>query len=262
MARIDWSDLSRTELRQLLPLSLVVLPTAATEQHGYHLATGHDAFTVLEIANRAAEITGEHLTVIVAPVLAFGSSDHHLPFGGTLSLKSETYLLVVKDLLRSMMVCGAERVLVLNGHGGNQELNEIAVRDVALEHPGMLLAAASYWNIAAPRYSEIPELEGVRVPGHAGQFETAMMMALDQEHVRGDIPERSADPSARLSVHGVRIEGQKPWPEFHGYTDFPHRATSAAGETLLQLATKEVARAMVNLGGADSTRRHSRHQNE
>ncbi|HVL25890.1 MAG TPA: creatininase family protein, partial [Thermomicrobiales bacterium] len=87
-----WNELTRQELGALLPDAVVVLPTAATEQHGPHLATGHDTFTVVEIAERAAERAGDAATVIVAPALCFGSSDHHLPFGGTLSLRTETYL--------------------------------------------------------------------------------------------------------------------------------------------------------------------------
>src|SRR5687768_5146513 len=132
---MNWNELTRRELGALLPDAVVVLPTAATEQHGPHLATGHDSFIVAEIARRAGQKVGDAATVIVTPVLTFGSSDHHLAFGGTLSLRTETYLLVLKDLLNSMIASGAKKVLVLNGHGGNHELNELAVRDVSREQP-------------------------------------------------------------------------------------------------------------------------------
>ena len=67
MTTTIWNESTREELGAALPGSVVVLPTAATEQHGPHLATGHDAFTVDEIAHRAAERAGETATVIVAP---------------------------------------------------------------------------------------------------------------------------------------------------------------------------------------------------
>lgn len=210
---LNWNELTREELGGRLPGAVVVLPTAATEQHGPHLATGHDAFAIAAIAERAAAMVGDEATVILAPVLSFGSSDHHLPFGGTLSLRTETYLYVVQDLLRSMIVSGARRVLVLNGHGGNHELNEIAVRDVALAQPAdlaVMLAAGSWWTIAASALAQHPEFAGVRVPGHAGQMETAMMLALNADRVRDDLPARNTDPSRGTVVPGVRVEGEVP----------------------------------------------------
>ncbi|MGN6484428.1 MAG: creatininase family protein, partial [Thermomicrobiales bacterium] len=114
--------LRRDEIRsRLADGALVVLPTAATEQHGPHLPTGHDSVTVEHIARAAADASLAE--VILAPVLCFGSSQHHLPFGGTLSLSTETYYHVARDLVESILASGARRVLLLNGHGGNQQLN-------------------------------------------------------------------------------------------------------------------------------------------
>jgi len=250
-----WNELTRDELGALLPDAVVVLPTAATEQHGPHLATGHDAFVVEEIARRAAERAGEAATVVVAPVLAFGSSDHHLPFGGTLSLRTETYLAVLKDLLRSLVASGARRVLVLNGHGGNHELNEIAVRDVALAQPPdapVVLAAGSWWTIAAPALAAREEFAGVRAPGHAGQAETAMMLALRPDRVRDGRPYREADPSLGTVIPGVRIEGDVPWPRFDGFTDSPAAATTELGAIALEIAVESVAGALRRLATANA----------
>jgi creatinine amidohydrolase len=245
--------LTRRELGALLPDAVVVLPTAATEQHGPHLATGHDSFIVAEIAQRAAEQAGDTATVIVAPVLMFGSSDHHLAFGGTLSLRTETYLLVLKDLLTSMITGGARKVLVLNGHGGNHELNELAVRDVAREQSdeaGIALAAGSWWTIAAPFLAAREEFTGVRVPGHAGQAETAMMLALRRDRVRADLlPSRETDPSIGTVIPGVRIEGEVPWTRFEGFTDSPAAATAELGALALETVVGAVAQAIARMAG-------------
>jgi creatinine amidohydrolase len=251
---MNWNELTRQELGALLPDAVVVLPTAATEQHGPHLATGHDAFIVAEIARRAAERAGGTATVIVAPVLSFGSSDHHLAFGGTLSLRTETYLLVMKDLLRSMITGGARTVLVLNGHGGNHELNELAVRDIAREQPdeaGIALAAGSWWGIAAPHLAAREEFSHVRVPGHAGQAETAMMLALQADRVREEmLPSREADPSIGTVIPGVRIEGEVPWTRFAGFTDSPADATAELGAVALEVVVDAVAEALARLAGS------------
>ncbi len=252
MPRLNWKELTREELGIVLHEAIVVLPTAATEQHGPHLTTGHDTFTVTEVAHRAADRVGESSTVIVTPVLQFGSSDHHLPFGGTLSLRSETYLLVVQDLLRSMITSGAKKVLVLNGHGGNHELNEVAIRDVSREQEetaGISLAAASYWTIAARALAESGDFTGARVPGHAGQFETAMMLAIEPQRVREPLPERLDDPSVGTIIPGVRIEGEVSWKSFDGFTDSPARALMESGQRALEIVVEEVAQAIQRFGG-------------
>ena len=75
--------------------------------------------------------------------MPFGSSVHHLAFGSTMSVGTETYCRLVSDLAELLIVSGFSRVFILNGHGGNNELVQLVVRDLALKHPADL-AAASY----------------------------------------------------------------------------------------------------------------------
>ncbi len=102
-----WTESTRDELRAALPESVVIIPTGATEQHGGpHLVTGHDTFPVVEVVQRAAVLaTG---SFVIAPALPFGSSQHHLPFGATLSLSTGTYYRVVRELVESEVAAGAE----------------------------------------------------------------------------------------------------------------------------------------------------------
>ena len=249
MSLTTWNESTREELNDALPGALVVLPTAATEQHGPHLATGHDAFMVSHIAAAAVERAAGTIDVVLAPTLAFGSSAHHLSFGGTLSLRTETYLYVVRDLVESMLAGGAKRVLLLNGHGGNHELNQLAVRDIAIELPpesGVVLSAASYWDIARPPLAADTRFAELLLPGHAGQFETATMLTLDPSRVR-ERAERDTDPSAVPPVPGVRVEAADRWESFDGYTDFPHRATAEEGRELLDIVIGAVVEAMIAL---------------
>lgn len=249
MSLTVWNDSTREELNALLPGALVVLPTAATEQHGQHLATGHDTFMAAHIARLAAERAAETAEMVLAPTLAFGSSAHHLPFGGTLSLRTETYLRVVRDLIGSMLAGGARRVLLLNGHGGNHELNQLAVRDVAIElspESGVVLSAASYWDIARVEVASDERFAGLVLPGHAGRFETATMLALDPSRVRERMV-RERDPSQPPPLSGVRVEAANRWESFDGYSDFPHLATEDEGRVLLEIVIGVVAETMVTL---------------
>src|SRR6187455_1240471 len=140
-----FAELNREQLRALAPDALALLPIGATEQHGPHLATGMDFLTIESIATEAARRAT--VPVVVTPVLPFGSSHHHFVFGATLSLSTETYYHVLYELLESLVTDGFTRIFVVNGHGGNHELAQLATRDVALRHP-VRAAAGSYWTVA------------------------------------------------------------------------------------------------------------------
>ncbi len=239
-----WNESTRDELVALLPRSVVVLPTGATEQHGSHLATGHDSFTVTGIARQAAQRC--QADVVLAPTVTFGSSHHHVPFGGTLSLSTDTYRRMVTDLVESMIAGGARRIFLLNGHGGNQELNQLVARDVVLAQAhdsGVSIAAASYWQVAATSLGAGFAGTGFPLPGHAGAFETSTMLATEPRHVREPRPVRESDPYPGEVIPGVRLETAGSWRVFDGYTDFPHRATAELGQRILDLVIPDVAAA-------------------
>jgi creatinine amidohydrolase len=92
-SRILFAEMTRQELRAIA--AKPVLPLGATEQHGPHLPAGTDFFTVDRLAQAAAQHAASEIAITVAPALPFGSSDHHLIFGATLSLRTETYYRVL-----------------------------------------------------------------------------------------------------------------------------------------------------------------------
>lgn len=247
MTVVRWEEATREELTELLPDAVVVLPVGATEQHGPHLATGMDALAAERLAAAGAERAGDGaadagaagraLTVVLAPVLAFGASDHHLPFGGTLSLSAATLARVLGDLIASAAACGARRLLLLNGHGGNGATCAQAAADGAREH-GVVVAAADYWALAA---QDGPW--GASYPGHAGAFETALMRALRPEGVR-DAAQRPSPGTWPAAPAGVRLDQPGAWAAIDGFTDDPRAGTAADGEAAFERLADAVARAI------------------
>ena len=236
---------TREELRAIAPDTLVILPVGATEQHGPHLPVGVDTYTATHIARAAAEEAARHIPVLVAPALPFGSSHHHLPFGGTLSLGTETYYRVLVDLVESLIAGGFRRVFVLNGHGGNNELIQLAARDLALKHP-VHVAAASYWTIAWNALGEVQATPSTELPGHSGAFETSLMLALRPELVREPRPHRTdLPPFDPRSLPTFRAEMHGAWQRIAGYTDSPEQARVEHGDRYLQVIVGEVSRAFV-----------------
>ncbi len=236
-------EMTREELRDLAPDALVLLPVGATEQHGPHLPVGTDRLTVEHVAWAAADAV-EQVPVLVAPTLPFGSSHHHLPFGGTLSLSTETYYRVLVDLVESLIADGFRRIFILNGHGGNNELIQLAARDTALKHAAHV-AAAPYWTIAWDALLEQEAHRHAGLPGHAGTFETSLMLAMRPELVREPRPHRDNPPdedtrgflSYRAEFHGA-------WQQIEGFTDSPDQASAERGARYLAVIVREVARAL------------------
>jgi creatinine amidohydrolase len=176
-SRLLLHEITRGEAAARAAAALVVLPVGATEQHGPHLPLGTDSLIVEHIARAAAVTAREEIDVLVTPTLPFGSSHHHLPFGGSVSMATERYYGALSDMAESLVVDGFRRIFILNGHGGNHEIIQLVARDLALRH-AVNLGAASYWDLARTTLNEgAPGLPG-HYPGHAGHFETSLIMAL------------------------------------------------------------------------------------
>jgi creatinine amidohydrolase len=231
-----WAELTRDEISSLAPEALIVLPVGTTEQHGPHLATGTDAALVEAVAGEAAGLAAHPQIILLAPTLAYGASDHHLPFGGTLSLRAATMQAVLADLLASAAACGCRRIFVLNGHGGNAAVCSTAVAEASREH-GILAATALFSQLVDPDTLQI------QVTGHAGVFETSLMLALHPDRVRPERAAASPGGPARKRARGLVVGEPGRWQELDGYTDRPDQASAAIGQAALHAASTAAAAA-------------------
>ena len=239
-------EINRGEAARRAPGALAVLPVGATEQHGPHLPLGTDFLIVEHVARTAAQEARASIDVLVAPTFQTGSSHHHLPFGGTISLSTERYYGALRDMTESLIQSGFRSIFIVNGHGGNHELIELVVRDVALSH-ACNLAAGSYWNLARESLAErAPDLRE-RLPGHAGVFETSLIMALRPELVANPLPHRSPEELARTTVPPApfRAERHGFWKSIDGHTDSPDQASAERGQRFLEIIVAAVAAELV-----------------
>ena len=120
-----------------------VLPLGSTEQHS-HLRLTVDCILPERVAADAAEPLG----VPVFPVVPYGVTPYFREFPGSISLRVETHLRVVGDILDSMAHSGFRRILIVNGHGGNSAVQQFAL-EWAADHPGCRVLFHNWWN--APR---------------------------------------------------------------------------------------------------------------
>jgi creatinine amidohydrolase len=239
-----WDELTREEIGELAPTALTVIPVGSTEQHGPHLAAGTDAALVTAVAERGAAVASRPDTILLAPTLAYGASDHHLPFGATLSLRVETFQQILADLLSSAARAGCRRVFVLNGHGGNTAACAIVAAEASRLHD-LLCATAIYSQLLEPGAVDAP------LPGHAGQFETSLMLAVAPDRVRLERARPSPGGPARRRHRGLVIGEPGRWAELDGFTDLPESASAALGAELLELCAQAVAEAFEEVADLD-----------
>jgi creatinine amidohydrolase len=245
------AEMTREQIAQLAPEAIAVLPTASIEQHGPHLPVVTDTLLCGTAAQRGAEKAAEQIGVIVTPVLCYGNSHHHRPFPGVLSLTSQTFMAAVTEVLEGLVLSGFRKLVVLNGHGGNTDSNAVVGLDFVnrLGQP-VSIATGAYWDIARAALVEKGLIAGHLIPGHAGQFETALVMALRPDLVNQDGLGRTQDLSrgarglfAPLSGATVQVHGA--WGASPGYTDNPAAATPQLGESMLDVISDRVAEFLI-----------------
>jgi creatinine amidohydrolase len=224
--------------------SVVIAPIAACEQHSRHLAVWTDTVLVSAVAAGVEERLP--LEVLLLPTQWMGASAHHLRFGGTLSAEVDTHVQILVDLLTPLLDDGYERLLVLNGHGGNTDTMQMALRKLRPRYPQRHVTAASYWDLAARELAGLAE--GPRkVMGHACEFETSMMLHLRPDLVRSD---QIADdpPNDDPALRGLFTGEDMFQRTDHGAVGYPKRASAVKGQAFLEAAvgrTVEVVRALL-----------------
>jgi creatinine amidohydrolase len=176
---------TRREFRERMQsgeLKACIIPVAATEQHLEHLCMEHDWRSVNLISTLVAESLVP--SVIVAPSMNIGISEHHMKHIGTLSALPGGWLSVLFDTIRSMHSAGFTNIIVLNGHGGNIAPCN-GMWGQFLQRLETNVQFHSYWDFLDPEVAA-PQMTTGRWPGHAQEFETAFALAAFPENVRHD----------------------------------------------------------------------------
>src|SRR3954447_9429731 len=182
---VEWARLTGPEIRAIAARSdaLAMLPIGSLEQHGPHLPVITDTASASAAAIRAARLVADEMPVLVLPGLWTGMSEHHLPFGGTISLNFSELRGVLSGVVRSLRAIGFARLLIVNGHGGNVEPLAVAARELAHDY-GLPVIACTPWYLTRSRVPEVAET--AETPAHACEGETSVMMAIAPDIVRTD----------------------------------------------------------------------------
>lgn len=140
----------------------VVLPLGSTEQHA-GLSLSVDSILSESVALEAAEPLG----IPVFPVLPYGVTPYFLGYPGTVSIRVETYVGFVRDILDSLRGQGFRRIFIVNGHGGNQPAGNLAIEWMA-DNPGAVVKFHNWWN-APETFAKVQSID--TVASHASWME-------------------------------------------------------------------------------------------
>lgn len=155
---------------------VVLIPVGSTEQHGHHLPLGTDSINVDWMCQEAAK----REPALVTPCIRFGVSHNHIDFVGTLTLEPETLIAVVMDMIRSLHHHDFTRVLIVNGHGGNNATLDVAAIKARKAFPNMIIGHAYSAALGKQGYKEVAE-SGIVY--HADEGETSKSLVVSPELV-------------------------------------------------------------------------------
>jgi creatinine amidohydrolase len=183
--RLRWGEYRASEFAVVDPdRTIAILPLAATEQHGPHLPVGTDALIAEGMLMTAAAMLSDAIDVRGLPIQAVGKSNEHLYAPGTLTLPAHVAIEAWIELGLSVSRAGVRKLVIVNSHGGNEEIMGIVARELRVRAE-MFVVKTSWSRFGHPdgMFSEIERRHGI----HGGEIETSLML-----HFRPDLVDMRA----------------------------------------------------------------------
>lgn len=248
MNKYLFGEMTWPEIKQVIQEERVaVVPVAMIEEHGHHLPVDTDLVLAKEVCLRAGQqIPGQ---MVVVPAINHGYAPHQMDFPGVVSISSETFIRYVIDVCSSLAHQGFKRILLLNGHGSNVSLLQVAARQVILKYPEVMCASISHWDFEPliKCANEVRESENPGGMNHACELETSMYLAIKEDLVQMDKAVRDLDKYKSSKYFWLDLVGQgegRPvvmmpyWSAISetGTLGDPTKATREKGELLLKAA--------------------------
>jgi creatinine amidohydrolase len=228
--------------------TVAILPWGATEAHNYHMPYGTDNILAENAALASAEIAWtQGAKVIVLPTIPFGVNTGQIDVDLCLNMNPSTQMAVLKDLVQVMEANGIRKLVIVNGHGGNNFKQMI--RELSIIHPTVFVCSLNWWQAAkASDYFQEPG-------DHAGELETAVVMHLTPNLV---LPLNEAgDGNAKtFKIKGLKegwVSAQRKWTAVTKDTGVgnPKMASPENGANFHKAVTASIAKFLVELHEID-----------
>ena len=237
-------ELSLEAFQNAAPYEVAVLPLGATEPHNLHLPYGTDTYQVEAIGEAAcARAWAQGQRVVLLPALPYGTETNQNQFPWSMNLNPTTVAAVITDLVESLTPHGVRKIVLLNGHGGN-DLKWV-LRQLYGKTPAHLFLC-NWWKTALDRYPEIFSDPG----DHGGDLETSLMMAIEPDLVRLERADAGTmAPSRFEAVNRGWVDITRPWHLLttnSGAGD-PRAATAEKGHAAMEIVVERFSKFLVEL---------------
>ncbi|PWS34600.1 creatininase [Falsiroseomonas bella] len=241
-----WQDLPWPAFRDLPANTVAVLPVASIEQHGPHLPVSVDTTINQGVVARTLKVLPAEVPVLVLPTQCVGNSVEHLRFPGTLTTTPETLLTLVTDIGASVARAGVKRLVLVNSHGGNVSVLDIAARRLRILHD-LFVVNAMWARMGKPESQRDPVESTYGI--HAGRDETAVLLALRPDLVQMDKARNfvsrwqgASNRAPRIApTAGAPLAWQAQDLNPAGAVGDASAATAAQGEEILDFAAEKMA---------------------
>jgi creatinine amidohydrolase len=179
---LTWSQIEQMPNKENV---VIIQPIGAIEQHGLHLPIAVDSAISLGVLGKALEQLDDDLPAYALPCLYYGKSNEHSGFPGTITLRAQTLLAVITEMALSIYASGFRKLVLMNSHGGQPQIIEIAARDIHQEYPDFAVFPLFTWrvpHIVGEMLTPQEQAYGI----HGGDAETSIMLSLLPEQVHMD----------------------------------------------------------------------------
>lgn len=226
---------------------VAVLPWGATEPHNYHLPYGADIIETENIAAESARIAADQgAKIVVLPAVPFGVNTGQLDIPLTINMNPSTQMALLHDVASSLERQGVRKLVVLNGHGGNDFRQMI--RELNLQHTIFLCAVNWYRSVNLKEYFDQPG-------DHADEMETSLLLYLVPDLVL-PLSEAGEGKEHKMKISGFR-EGwawaPRDWTKVTSDTGTgnPKAATAEKGKRYFADVTKKIGTFLSDLAAAN-----------
>ena len=229
---------------------VAVLPMGATEPHNLHLPYGTDSLEVETLGSQACQAAWQRgAKVVLLPTIPYGTETNMSRCALAMNVNPSTLGRVIADLTASLAEHGIHKLLILNGHGGNEF--KPAVRELMNQSPVQLFVCDWFRGLSSDLQGELFDDPG----DHAGAVETSLGLAFFDHLIRKE-PDGSLaadDGAVRKSRFDAVNEGwvgiSRPWHLLTTNTGSgdPHGASREKGERLMQVMVQRLSEFLVQL---------------
>ncbi|RLF22388.1 MAG: creatininase family protein [Thermoprotei archaeon] len=228
---MKWEELPYGEIEKLAAEGyVVILPVGSMEVHGPHLPLGTDAL----LAYKASVEAARREKAIVLPPLFYAYVPENRHFPGTISLHGETLLKLLEEICDEVARSGFNKILIVNGHGGNSHLLRLFLREMLFRNkPYKVYAIIDAWGLFR---EEIEKVKETKIIGHAGEIETSLVMYAYPDLCRMEKVKGEAKLGTKQLQLLPGLETPVDWICYavEGYVGDPRAASAEKGKRLFE----------------------------